>query len=179
MEVLPGPCVGDVQDHPLYGQKCHMGLRGRKIPSRSSLMSTFPCHQCTQPQFEQSRARGTRTALKALVCPRLAHCGAFCPGIMLQDLHRGSDCAVWWRGQGMTVSGNQTEDNICFSFSCNNHHLKSKRQFFFHFICFCHPLPSYFFIPALFFPCLSKEQGLYKHCLHHYSHRWEQWLLLS
>lgn len=95
MEVLSGPCVGDVQDRPLQGQKRHTDLRSHKNPSRSPFLPAFPCHQRSQLQFEQSTARGTCTALKALVCPRLAYCRTLCPGIMLQDLHRRSGSAVW------------------------------------------------------------------------------------
>lgn len=50
---------------------------------------------------------------------------------------------------------------------------RNPRESFFPFVCFCHPLPNYFFIPALFFSCLLKDQVLYKHCVHYYSHFWE------
>lgn len=93
-----------------------------------------------------------------------SHCGMVCLGILLQGLHRYTGSAVRAVRAG---KGNRQQK-------------LNRRQYFFHlfllvitwkpkkrvypaFACCCHPLPNYFFPSALFFPCLSEDQVLYKH----------------
>lgn len=172
MEVLSGPCVGDVQiiycntgrNVPQTGEPAEVPLR---MPS--CLLPAL-----SGPLWAERHGKGTNTAFKAHVCPWHAavQCVIFC--VMSQELHRDLVLREQW-GQGVkTLNENPAEDDILFSFSSDCHCLKPKRHFFLFlpclsvlFVCFWHVLPNYFFIPFLFFHAFffPKDQVLYKHCV--------------